>query len=259
MNGHPPSFAIVLREKRLAAGLTQAELAERAKVSDATVSNLERGIGRRPNVGTVRRLADALGLAGDDRERFLATGLAIGAAAAPPQVAALSSAAATTIPAAPAVSHQSLTWAAVVVGAALLLGVLAWVQPWRSATPGVTCTGRSCNGLDPGTTGCSARSSTVAKADVPTTSGQTVGWVDLRWSELCQTNWARIQNETGDEQLVLRVFLRDASGALLEPTRFELKQGKGAYGNMWYAPTGVVAVRACGTIGPHAEVCTALR
>jgi Helix-turn-helix len=39
----PPGVGAVLRGKRLAAGLTQAELAERAGVSVRAISDLERG------------------------------------------------------------------------------------------------------------------------------------------------------------------------------------------------------------------------
>jgi DNA-binding transcriptional regulator YiaG len=38
-----PSFAVVLRQLRTAAGLTQEELAETARISVRSVSDLERG------------------------------------------------------------------------------------------------------------------------------------------------------------------------------------------------------------------------
>lgn len=64
------SFAAVLRDARLARGLSQEELAERAALSVQGVSALERGIRRRPYPATVVRLADALALAGEDRDEF---------------------------------------------------------------------------------------------------------------------------------------------------------------------------------------------
>ncbi|MGX1616247.1 ATP-binding protein [Micromonospora chalcea] len=63
----------LLRGHRLAAGLTQAELAGRAGVGVRTVRDLERGRATRPQRTTVDLLADALGLAGDDRREFVAT------------------------------------------------------------------------------------------------------------------------------------------------------------------------------------------
>lgn len=61
----PESFGGLLRRHRLAAGLTQEELAERAGLSPRGVAYLE-AEGRVPRPATVRRLAAALGLdAGD--------------------------------------------------------------------------------------------------------------------------------------------------------------------------------------------------
>lgn len=74
--GSPPEdaeadFAALLRGHRLAAGLTQEELAEAAGVAPRTVGNLERGAARRPRPATVGELADALGLTGAARERLV--------------------------------------------------------------------------------------------------------------------------------------------------------------------------------------------
>ncbi|RKN46388.1 ATP-binding protein [Micromonospora endolithica] len=62
----------LLRGHRLAAGLTQAELATRAGVGVRTVRDLERGRSARPQRTTVELLAGALDLAGEDRSAFLA-------------------------------------------------------------------------------------------------------------------------------------------------------------------------------------------
>jgi non-specific serine/threonine protein kinase len=66
-------FAALLRRRRLAAGLTQEELAERAGMSPRGLVYLERGT-RQPYRDTVRRLAEALGLAGEERAQFEAAG-----------------------------------------------------------------------------------------------------------------------------------------------------------------------------------------
>ncbi|MGC4894341.1 ATP-binding protein [Micromonospora sp. DT31] len=63
----------LLRGHRLAAGLTQAELAGRAGVGVRTVRDLERGRATRPQRTTVDLLADALELTDDDRREFAAT------------------------------------------------------------------------------------------------------------------------------------------------------------------------------------------
>jgi tetratricopeptide (TPR) repeat protein/transcriptional regulator with XRE-family HTH domain len=65
-------FAGLLRQLRDAAGLTQEELAEAARLSTRTVSDLERGIHRSAQKDTAGLLADALGLAGAVRTAFVA-------------------------------------------------------------------------------------------------------------------------------------------------------------------------------------------
>jgi transcriptional regulator with XRE-family HTH domain len=55
------AFGRVLRERRLAAGLSQEKLALEADVDRTFVSLLERG-GRQPTLSTLWRLAGALGI-----------------------------------------------------------------------------------------------------------------------------------------------------------------------------------------------------
>jgi predicted ATPase/DNA-binding XRE family transcriptional regulator len=64
------AFDALLRARRLAAGLTQAELAGRAGVGIRTVRDLERGRSRPPRT-TMELLAKALGLTGRERATFL--------------------------------------------------------------------------------------------------------------------------------------------------------------------------------------------
>src|SRR5207302_8215707 len=66
------AFGANLRRLRAAAGLTQEELAERAGLTAAGVSALERGHRRRPHPHTVRALARALGVASSERDALLA-------------------------------------------------------------------------------------------------------------------------------------------------------------------------------------------
>lgn len=64
-------FGRLLRGLRVAAGLTQAELAQRAGLSAKAVGSLERGERRRPQPHTRRRLAAAVGLTDDQFVRRL--------------------------------------------------------------------------------------------------------------------------------------------------------------------------------------------
>jgi HTH-type transcriptional regulator/antitoxin HipB len=55
------ALSVAIRDARKASRLTQAELASRAGVTQATVSNLERGIAA-PGLDTILRVLGALGL-----------------------------------------------------------------------------------------------------------------------------------------------------------------------------------------------------
>ncbi len=66
----PASFGEVLRELRLAAGLSQEALAERARMSPGGISVLERGLRRAPYRDTVALLADGLRLSAEERARL---------------------------------------------------------------------------------------------------------------------------------------------------------------------------------------------
>src|SRR4051794_33477169 len=61
MAAEAAAFGAALRRHRLAAGLTQEQLAERAGLSVRGIQDLERGARRSPHPETVRRLSEALG------------------------------------------------------------------------------------------------------------------------------------------------------------------------------------------------------
>ena len=63
-------FGGLLRAYRERALLSQEQLAERSGLSTRTIRNLEQGRTRSPRGGSIRLLADALGLAGARRSRF---------------------------------------------------------------------------------------------------------------------------------------------------------------------------------------------
>ena len=71
--GTPRSFGAQLKAFREAAGFTQEELATIAGLSVHSVSALERGERRRPQIETVRALSAALDLTGPTRDALLAS------------------------------------------------------------------------------------------------------------------------------------------------------------------------------------------
>ena len=64
-------FGALLRQYRLAAGLTQEELAERTAISARAISSMEAGRTARPYRRNVEVLADALGLAPGERDLLM--------------------------------------------------------------------------------------------------------------------------------------------------------------------------------------------
>jgi predicted ATPase/transcriptional regulator with XRE-family HTH domain len=66
------AFGAALRSMRLAAGLSQGALAERAGLSEKAVGALERGDRTTPRLATVALLADALSASPAERDRLLA-------------------------------------------------------------------------------------------------------------------------------------------------------------------------------------------
>jgi predicted ATPase/transcriptional regulator with XRE-family HTH domain len=67
----PAPLAALIRRRRVAARLTQEELAEKAGISVRTISDIERGLRRFVYRDTAERLADALKVAGAEKEDFI--------------------------------------------------------------------------------------------------------------------------------------------------------------------------------------------
>lgn len=76
-----------------------------------------------------------------------------------------------------------ITMAVTMAGAVVVGGVIG--AP--AAQAGVKCWGDYCSGMDPAATGCAANAQTVAAVQLDD------GYLDLRWSPTCQTNWARYE------------------------------------------------------------------
>ena len=66
-------LAVALKRFRIAAGLSQEELAERAGISARTISDVERGLRMTVYPDTARRLAQALDLRDEQRRQFEST------------------------------------------------------------------------------------------------------------------------------------------------------------------------------------------
>jgi transcriptional regulator with XRE-family HTH domain len=84
------AFGAALRRHRRNLGLSQADLADatRGGVAARTISDLERGLARRPHAETVRLLAVALRLTGEELAEFKAAAIAAGRQAAADEAAA---------------------------------------------------------------------------------------------------------------------------------------------------------------------------
>ena len=71
MSTSATGFGATVRKLRVAASLTQAELAEQAGISERTVSDLERGLRATVYPATARQLAASLGVSSSDLPAFL--------------------------------------------------------------------------------------------------------------------------------------------------------------------------------------------
>lgn len=80
-----PGFAALVRQRRRAAGLTQAELAGLAGLAVRTVREVESGRTARPQRTTAVLLADAFGLTGEERAGFLGAARGHGASSPVPR------------------------------------------------------------------------------------------------------------------------------------------------------------------------------
>lgn len=80
----------------------------------------------------------------------------------------------------------------IMIRTALLLGlVAAGLLPVPASAAVTAYCGDTCSGKDPEQTGCSADARTIpgTRTAIYGTGGES--WVEIRWSDTCQTNWAR--------------------------------------------------------------------
>ena len=90
--------------------------------------------------------------------------------------------------------------AVVAIAMALVAGTNLVRPPAASAA--VTCYGDYCSGQDPMATHCSDDGRTVAATDVyyrpfVSQTARYAGYLELRWSPTCKTNWARFTPQAG--------------------------------------------------------------
>lgn len=61
-----------------------------------------------------------------------------------------------------------------------------------SMADNVTCYGDWCSGQDPNATHCADSATTLASVGVTDNNNQNTGTLELRWSSVCKTKWARL-------------------------------------------------------------------
>lgn len=232
-------------QRKAVLGLTQEALANLVFCSKGMIAKIETGE-RRPARELAERLVVALGVPADERIRYVAWARGLPAPTPP----------------SPPAFVQHLAGGVVTLNQPVD-GRREWVlmplEAVAEAGFSLPCTGTDCNGKDPEVSGCANTSLTVEQVAITSPrTGEHVAIVELRFSRVCQTNWARVTKMTGGPE-TFSAYLRDEHDAIIEATRVGgLATTVYVYGPMWYAPTGLIAVRACGAIEGYEEVCTNL-
>jgi hypothetical protein len=139
-----------------------------------------------------------------------------------------------------------LLFAALLLVAMFVGTVYASVSTAQRLLPRVTCSGNGCNGLDPEQTRCAAGAYTV-RVSGGTVSFRT-GYVELRYSPTCGTNWARVFSTVGNARLT--VSIRRTNDGLFY---FTIGFATRLWSPMVYALN--VPAKACGSSNNYAD-CT---
>lgn len=103
---------------------------------------------------------------------------------------------------------------------------------------------QNCNHQDSVKQDCNDDASTVLVANISDNSGKVIGEVDLRWSEKCKSNWARVVSNIGTAPISATVT-RQSDG--LRET-YSSNQDSTIYTNMVYSPG---SAKACGVINGY--------
>ncbi|KAB8139952.1 DUF2690 domain-containing protein [Chloroflexia bacterium SDU3-3] len=133
---------------------------------------------------------------------------------------------------------------AVLFAAAVCIGQPA--QATQAASPG--CSGYGCDGKYAYSVGCTVSYRVVNMSYIYDGAGNNIGYVQLWWSDTCQTNWARVvrtTSYTGYSLYASAIRLTDGVG-------YGASGGPGSSDVrtlMVYAPVAIV--QACGFIGSY--------
>lgn len=115
-----------------------------------------------------------------------------------------------------------------------------------AATPGVaaaaTCSGSSCNGQSPETTGCAASATTLQTVYIRYNgAGAAIGKVELRSSSTCKTRWSRVTSFEGTERVIYEEINRSDGLSYNDVDEYAVQ----GYSPMVYVGTTYTA-SACG-------------
>lgn len=111
------------------------------------------------------------------------------------------------------------------------------------------CSGYNCDYQDPIAEGCNQDAYTVGASTIDDAQGNQLGYVELRWSPSCQTNWARVTSTSGAiyDPRVMRVEIVRSSDGAYEYLDTDGNQGNGnnqggvdSTGNTTYQGTTVL-------------------
>lgn len=117
-----------------------------------------------------------------------------------------------------------------------------------------TCANNGCNGLDPNLTACDANAKTLKSVNFPQ------GTLQLRYSNICQTKWAKVTRNDGNKQSGAWV---QTSGGTGTAQTLDWVVWSFMWSNMWYSPN--TSMKACAIItqctgacdDPGVQYCTA--
>ncbi len=111
----------------------------------------------------------------------------------------------------------------------------------------------NCDGDSPSTSGCSADAYTVQTATITDPTIGPIGYVDLRYSPHCKSNWGRLRSLiTSSQQITYHIQVTRPSTGTTMPYQVTTSQGSVViFDAMVYAPT--VCAYAYGWIGGTAE------
>ncbi|GAA3873910.1 DUF2690 domain-containing protein [Streptomyces sedi] len=130
--------------------------------------------------------------------------------------------------------------------AVAMLGCLASLLV---ATGGSAQAAPSHHGKDPLASGCNIGARTLSSARLLATDGQDYGYIEMRYSPSCQTQWIRVKStisncDGSQNDCLQEISVRRPSGADGGAASFtDYRRGPTAFGRMVYTPN----TRACGT------------